>query len=39
MYLHSKLTVIYYVKIRGERVSIMNTIKSITMLTQLHHHT
>ncbi len=40
MYLHSELTVIYYVKNqRRKGVSIMNIVQSIKMLTQLHHHT
>ncbi|MFJ8986879.1 hypothetical protein [Bacillus mobilis] len=40
MYLHSKLSIIYYVKNqRRKGVSIMDIVQPIEMLTQLHHHT
>ena len=39
MYLHSELSIIYYVKLEEKGVSIMKTMQSIKMLTQLHHHT
>ena len=42
MYLHSKLTVIYYVKIRGEReqrTMLTYTTTVVTFAQKHHHHT